>query len=201
MSMVNKRFPANTSLNEETFLNDKKVNAELYAFLIAYSYPDEQKRTITRKADLPTQAQICDKIDIKSTTTYRTHLKYLIEKGYIEDDGEFFIFTKKDIYFDIPLDTVQYLNDTVKESVYKAYIYLGQRNKFKPGYIFTLQELAEHTGIKIKGHSREYTELRNILRCLEIHGLVKTQMIQQGTTYRMKIIDFSYHIKDQVDNF
>ena len=56
MSMVNKRFPANTSLNEETFLNDKKVNAELYAFLIAYSYPDEQKRTITRKADLPTQA-------------------------------------------------------------------------------------------------------------------------------------------------
>lgn len=52
--MINKRFPANTTLTQDTFLNDKKVDAELYAFLISLSYPDETKRTITRKIDLPT---------------------------------------------------------------------------------------------------------------------------------------------------
>lgn len=52
--LINKRFPANTTLTQDTFLNDKKVDAELYAFLISLSYPDETKRTITRKIDLPT---------------------------------------------------------------------------------------------------------------------------------------------------
>lgn len=74
--------------------------------------------------------------------------------------------------------------DTVKEPVIKAYIYLGQRNKYKSGYIFTLEELAEHIGVSLKGHQREYIQLNNVLRALEINGLVKTRTIQEGKTYR-----------------
>ena len=43
---IKKRFPADTSLKYTTFLNDKKVNAELYALLQAYSIPDNEERTI-----------------------------------------------------------------------------------------------------------------------------------------------------------
>ena len=93
------------------------------------------------------------------------------------------------------------MSDTVKEPVIKAYIYLGQRNKFKSGYVFTLEELAEHTGVSLKGHQREYILLNNILRSLEIHGLVTTRTVQEGRTFRQKITGFSYHITKTGDNF
>ena len=54
MSTINKRFPADTTLKQETFLNNKKINAELYALLMTYSLPDDQKRTVVNKKDLPT---------------------------------------------------------------------------------------------------------------------------------------------------
>lgn len=51
---VSKRFPANTSMEETTFLNDKKVNGELYALLQSYSYPNDKQETIVVKKSLPT---------------------------------------------------------------------------------------------------------------------------------------------------
>lgn len=53
---MNKRFPANTKLKKEekTFLSDKKVDGELYAFLQANSFPNEKKETIVEKRNLPT---------------------------------------------------------------------------------------------------------------------------------------------------
>lgn len=39
--MVNKRMPADTTLKELTFLNDKKIDGELYALLQSYSVPNE----------------------------------------------------------------------------------------------------------------------------------------------------------------
>ena len=54
MTTINKRFPADTTLKESTFLNNKKINAELYALLMTYSYPDELNRTVVIKKNLPT---------------------------------------------------------------------------------------------------------------------------------------------------
>lgn len=53
-NIIQKRFPANTTLQESTFLNNKKINGELYALLISYSYPDAERRTVVKKGDLPT---------------------------------------------------------------------------------------------------------------------------------------------------
>ena len=33
MKIDSKRFPADTAMNTVTFLNDKKINGELYAYL------------------------------------------------------------------------------------------------------------------------------------------------------------------------
>ncbi len=55
--LVEKRFPADVQRE----LKDKKVDAELYAYLQSVSYP-ENGDTIVKKSDLGTQAQICEKM-------------------------------------------------------------------------------------------------------------------------------------------
>lgn len=48
------------------------------------------------------------------------------------------------MYFKIPQDLLSFFIDTVKEPVIKTYIYLGQRNNYKPKqYVFTLKEINE----------------------------------------------------------
>lgn len=71
-------------------------------------------------------------IGIKSRTTLKTHLNYLIEKGYVVEEGDKYILpNQEEIFFMIPLDTLKFLNDALKEQVVKIYLYLGQRWKYK----------------------------------------------------------------------
>ena len=74
--MVEKRFPATVTIDDDvtTFLHDKKINAELYAYLQSKSYPDEKKRTVVKKSDLDKQDEICKIIGVRSRSTLRTHL-------------------------------------------------------------------------------------------------------------------------------
>lgn len=53
IKLVTKRFPADTSLNKGmTFLTDKKINAELYSYLLSLSFP-ENGETIVKKSAIP----------------------------------------------------------------------------------------------------------------------------------------------------
>lgn len=58
--IIQKRFPADVTLDKEvqTFLRDKKIDAELYALLQQYSLPIEVDNgvyiTVVNKDDLPT---------------------------------------------------------------------------------------------------------------------------------------------------
>lgn len=170
---IKKRFPADTSLKYTTFLNDKKVNAELYALLQTYSIPDNEERTIIQKKDLPTQVELCAMLGIKSPKTYRAHLDYLIKNNFVIDDKKDYILPRaEDIYFLISLDTIKFLNDTTKENVVKIYIYLGQRYKYKNNYEFTIEEIATHIGIKLGNNARNYEMINNALICLQNHGLI-----------------------------
>lgn len=129
---IEKRFPANTTLNVDTFLNDKKIDGELYSYLQQFSYPDEEKRTIIKKEDLPVQREICDAIGVKSPKTYRAHLSYLIQAGLVvEEKDKFILPNQEEIFFMIPLDTLMFINDSLQEQVVKTYIYLGQKWKYK----------------------------------------------------------------------
>lgn len=197
--MPNKRMPADTQLKQKTFLNDKKIDGELYAFLQSYSYPNENKETIVNKKNLPIQSDICKMIGIKSCTTLRTHLRYLIEKGYVvENKNEYILPNQEEIFFMIPLDTLKFLNDALKEQVVKIYLYLGQRWKYKQNnYIFTIEEIAQHIGIKLNGNSRNYEIINNALICLCNNELINYIDFYEGDKPRKRLTNFSFYAKNK----
>lgn len=193
--MKNKRFPANTTLDQDTFLNDKRINGELYALFQSLSTSTDREGVIVLKANIPTQAELCKRLGIGSPKTLRAHLNYLINAGYVLEEKEgYFLPNKEDIYLNIPLKTLQFLNDTLKSQVIKIYIYLAQRWKYKPGYVFTADEIATHIGIKINNHSRGYEIINNALFCLRSLGLVDYSEFQDGLMPRKKLTNFSYEV-------
>ena len=174
--VIYKSFPSDTTLDLKTFLNDPKIDAELYTFLLSISQgrKDEasgQGITFISKKDFPPNTRIAQKIH-KSARTVSRHLAYLTERGYfIEAEDEYIVVNPEDRFFRIPLDTLQYLLDTVKEEVLKVYIYLGVRDGFKHNeYVFTNKEICEHLGLNYQNNSAMIT---NILDVLMKFGLIK----------------------------
>lgn len=168
-----KHFPADTSLTYETFLNDSKVDGELYAYLLSHSYGDKDSgETIVYKANLPSQEKIGELLGV-SRRTIVNHLNYLKTKGYIIDDtkNKQYILPKKEkMFFKVPQDTIDFIRDVVRDPVYKTYIYLGQRNSYKPGeYVFTLKEICNHLGLY---YERNYKTIKNYLIALHKFGLI-----------------------------
>ena len=195
-NMVEKRFPADTTLEALTFLNDKSIDGELYAIFQSLSVPIEIAEgifeTLVLKKSLPTQKKMCEMLHIKSVKTYRAHLNYLIDKGYIEqkDNGDYVLPNCEDIYLKIPLETVEYLTYNCREHVIKIYIYLMQRWKYakKEGkfYKFTLKEIGEHIGLKISNHTEGYKILNYALELLVNSDLVEYEDIYEGKVpYKM----------------
>ena len=193
--MIEKRFPADCTLSSPTFLNDKRVNGELYAFLQSYSYANERGQTLVYKKSLPKQGEICEKIGIKSPKTFRAHMAYLIDSGYVIEEETYYILPEKEeIFLMIPLKTLQFFNDTLREQVVKIYVYLGQRWKYKKGYEFTIAELAAHVGIKLEGNSRGYEIIENALECLSLLGVIRYVTYWEGQKPRRRLVDFSFEI-------
>ena len=194
--MIEKRFPADCALENLTFLNDKRVNGELYALLQGLSYATEDGTTVVYKKSVPKQAEICAKLGIKSPKTLRVHWNYLVENGYlIEKEGYYVLPDKESIFLMIPLDTLQFLNDTLREQVIKIYVYLGQRWKYKKGYEFTVAELAAHVGMKLEGNKRGYEIIDNALDCLQLLGLIRYVTYYEGQKPRRRLVEFSFEIK------
>lgn len=208
--MEQKRFPADTTLDVSTFLNDKKINGELYAILQGASdYMVIDKvlnlyQTYVPKSKMPTQAAMCKMLGIKSPKTLRQHMQYLIDQHYIvpggtgEDDKDvaYYLPEMEDIYFLIPLDTLKYLNNNCREHVIKIYIYLGQRYKMALAlgkqYEFTLEELGTHIGIGIKNHVKQYEVVNNALELLYNSGLITYVSFFNGQTQKKKLTSFSF---------
>ena len=190
--MIQKRFPADTDLTKEiTFLKDNKIDAELYSYLQSMSYPVDGV-TIIEKVNLPSQAKMAEKIGVKSPKTFRSHLQYLIETGYLEDRGNIYVLPNvEDIYLLLPLETIQFINDTIKESVIKVYIYLGQRYKFKKNYVFTQEEIAQHLGLKLQGNTRCRQAIHNALDMLQDVGLISFENFFDGKSPRYRLLNWS----------
>ena len=203
--VVSKRFPANTTLEFSTFLNDKKINGELYALLQSLSYPieanDGVKQTVVEKTKIPKQSEICRALGISSPKTLRTHLGYLVDKEYviIDEKGNYVLPEMEDIYFLIPLHTLKYLNDNCKDHVIKIYVYLGQRYKWSldrgSQYEFSLEELGDHIGLKVKNSSRGYEIINNALNLLYNSGLIDYCSYFNGKSQKKKLTGFSFDVK------
>ena len=156
-------------------MNNKKIDAELYALLQSIS-TSEDGVTFVNKWDLPKQNEICEKIGLKTAKTYRSHLQQLIDCGYVVEDIEnkrYILPNQEAIYLLLPLSTLQFLTDVMREYVIKLYIYLGQKWKNDLGREFTYEELGQHIGIKLAGNPRGYTTIKNALLVLSNCGLIK----------------------------
>ena len=197
---IKKRIPANTSLEFPTFLNDRKIDGELYAFLQQISTVRNDNETVIDKYTMPTQRVICDAVGIKSPKTLRGHLQYLINAGYIVEEENFFVLpNKEEFYFLIPLETIKYLNDTLKEQVIKIYVYLGQRYQYAQSkgdlYQFTLEEIASHIGYTLVGNPRGYETVYNALDCLRQLGLIDYVDFHRGMVPYKRLTKFSLQVK------
>lgn len=187
-----------------TFLNDKKINGELYAYLQELSVAvgrECYRMTIVKKDSLPTQSVMCEKLGIKSPKTLRTHIDYLKQMGYIieDDEGNYVLPEKEDIFLMLPLDTLKYLNNNCRDHVIKIYVYLGQRFKMASSefrqYEFTLQEIGEHIGIKVKNNSNGYGIVNNALELLYNSGLIDYCSYYDGKMQKKKLTKFSTEYK------
>jgi hypothetical protein len=83
MNVIEKHFPADTSMEMLTFLNNKDIDGRLYAYLQSKSMPVKMNEgfyeTRVDKFELGTQAKLCEAIQIKSPKTLRKHLSILME--------------------------------------------------------------------------------------------------------------------------
>lgn len=192
-----KNFPADTSIKKDeegrlikTFLNDPKADAELYTYLLSMSIGEEGE-TRVYKNTLPNQETIATKIlRYKTRRTVYNHLKYLEDQEYVQDKGKYYLLPNKEkMYFRVPQDLLSFFIDTVKEPVIKTYIYLGQRNNYKPNqYVFTIKEICEHLGISYTNNS---SSVRNYLTALEKFELIKTVEFYENETPKIRLIGFS----------
>ena len=197
--VIEKRFPADTDLEKEmTFLKDSKMDGELYGYLQSISMPINKVTTVM-KSDIPAQSKLVGKNGIlpyNSPKTYRAHLKYLIDTGYvIEKDDRYELPNKEEIFVMLSKDTTKFLVDTIKEYVIKIYIYLGQRYKYKPGYLFTYEEVAQHIGVSLAGSRRVREKIHNALDLLQDVGLISFEAVYVDKYPRLKLTSWNttYH--------
>ena len=153
-------------------MNDKKIDAELYALLQSYS-DSEEGVTYVEKWKLPKQNDICQILGVKSAKTYRSHMAYLLESGYVIEESDRYVLPRmEEIYLLLPLNTIQFMKDVFKDSVVKTYIYLGQKWRNDTNKEFTYAEIGSHVGIRLNGNARGYEQIRNILIALSNCGLI-----------------------------
>ena len=186
----NKRFPSDFSLEYSTFLNDKGINAEVYAIFLGLSKVlenDGEKITYVKRNDI-NKSKIAETLGI-SRPTLNKKIEYLADKGYLlEDANGYQIKVNENCYLDIPVETLWYLQDTLKAEVIKTYIYLGVRYNYKHDYQFTLEEIGSHCGISLtSNYTRNYAKLNNILAVLQDCGLIGFKKVQVGKEERKQM--------------
>lgn len=196
---VKKRFPADTDLAKDiTFLKDKKLDGDLYNLLQLYSYPVDGETTVMKTSFL-TQEQIAEKLSNGSSVrTVRNHLKYLIEKGYVIEQKDRYILPRiENVYIMIDKSASQFIFDSMKPHILKMYIYLGQRYKYKDGYVFTQEEVAKHLGINLTGNADARSKIKNGLLLLRNCGLVTFAQFYDGKVPKYRLLHWS---SEYIDN-
>ena len=206
MKEIQKRFPAETTLERATFLNNKNIDGLLYAYFQNVSMPVcidvENKIFETRvdKAFLPPQKDICA-ITRMSVNTYRKRLATLLSTGYLIDMGEYYVLPQIEKQFlGIPLETLKFFLDTLKTDVVKVYIYLGQRFKYAQSmhtlYSFDKEEILDHLGW---GHSKSgYEFVNHALDALINNGLIRVVEYRNGKKPCLRLVEFNLNYRQNL---
>ena len=190
MKEIKKRFPAYTNTCSQYFLNDKKLNGELYAVLLANSIvrvnEDTQQTTTYCPKEKINLSALCKEQCFNCTRqTLANKLKYLETCGYIKSDSKgYTILMPEMAWKDIPLSTVRLLVTLFQAPVIKTYIYLGVRLNWKKQndcdyYDFSKKEIIEHCGIMMKRNREGYYAVTAILTTLADAELIKYHIVRK----------------------
>ena len=181
--MLNKKVPT-----ELKFFADKKINGELYSYLLLLS---DENNTIY-KSNLPAQDNISKNIGIQSTTTLRTHLKYLIKQNYLIDKRIYYYLPEPQSYLEIPIETINIIFTLKLKGLFKIYTFLGWQQKQFNHYFFTTDILSEKAlGIKLNNNSKNYETINNALNSLINLGLIEYITDVQSTQKKTYIFFFN----------
>lgn len=201
MKVIQKSFPADIAAKtvKTTFLNNNKLDGLMYAYFQSLSMPyqiDENVyETRVDKSIIPSQAEAAKKIRIASAKTWRKHLQDLIDSGYIIEKEDYYVLPQvEDVFFLIPLNTLKFMVDTLKDDVIKVYIYLGQRYKYAQSenrlYSFTQKEIRVALGKSDTESNREF--IKHALNCLINNGLIRVSAYHEGKVPRLRLVAFNY---------
>ncbi len=207
MKEIQKRFPAETTMERSTFLNNKEIDGLLYAYFQNLSRPvciDEENKiyeTRVDKAYIPSQIELCKQVRIKSTSTLRKRMGVLLNTGYLIDKGEYYVLPQvEEQYLGIPLETLKFFVDTLKVDVVKVYIYLGQRYKYAQSihtlYSFDKEEILTHLG-RSAGKSG-YEFVNHALDALINNGLIRVVEFRDGKKPCMRLVEFNTTYKQNL---
>jgi hypothetical protein len=209
MKEIKKRFPTLTDMEELHFLNDKKINGELYAVLLANSEVryDSNKNPYTYcRKDAINLSQLCKKEIFNCTRqTLSSKLKYLEERGYIKSDSKGYIILMPELAWkDLSLETIKYLLNVYQKPVIRTYLYLGVRYNWKKKenenyYDFSKTEILNHCGIPIGRNAHGYQVVSDILNTLMNAELIKYHIVKKNIVNK-NIFYYNYRLTNWQDH-
>lgn len=192
MSNDNRAFP-NTV--EKMFLEDKTCNDRIYTYLLLQSKYNPNGRESHRYVEKMSNLEIAAALKI-SRNTVGTRIKDLKSRGYIIQEGKYYLVPKPDYYTLIPKDTLDFL-----------LYYMGEQDKIIKLYIimwdfwvcqktFSMIDLHISLGYSTKDgkpQSRNSAHIRELLTLLRGASLIEYQIVE-GRNDKGASIDL-YRIK------
>lgn len=177
MSNNDKRPFPNTV--EKMFLEDKTCNDRIYAYLLLQSKFNPSGRETHRYVEKMSNMQLAEALKI-SRNTVGTRIKDLKSRGYIIQEGKYYLVPKPDYYTLIPKDTLDFL-----------LYYMGEQDKIIKLYVvmwdfwvcqktFSMIDLHQALGYTIKDgkpQSRNSAHIRELLILLRGASLVEYDIV------------------------
>ena len=164
---------------EKYFLQDKNCNDRIYAYLLLQSKFNPNGRETHRYVEKMSNLQIAADLKLNKNTV-GTRMKDLKSRGYVVQEGKYYLVPKPDYYTLIPKDTLDfllyYLGD--KDKIIKLYIvmwdyWVRQQN-------FTMLDLHRELGYALKDNkpqTRNSTHIRELLTLLRGASLIDYEIV------------------------
>ena len=185
MQMI--KFPSDINDTNKTFIQNKRINDNLYGLLLLYA-KEINNQYVIFKNDLPSQNTICESLNI-CRTTLNTHLNYLTDNNYlIQQDDKYIINNPEKTYFEIPYDTLSQLIGSKTNYIIKIFIYFGQQMKDTKAISFTISDLIDLLGLSNAGNSSSYQKINNILDYLKTYNFIDYNDKQTGLYNKGKLL-------------
>lgn len=189
----NERAFPNTA--EKRFLQDKNCNDRIYAYLLLQSKFNPNGKETHRYVEKMSNLKIATDLHLNKNTV-GTRMKDLKARGYVIQEGKYYLVPKPDYFTLIPKDTLDFL-----------LYYLGKQDKIIKLYIvmwdywvrrknFTMFDLHKELGYTLKDNkpqSKNSTHIRELLTLLRGASLVDYE-ITSGRNDKGAPIDL-YRIK------